>query len=347
MTTVAKQPWLRPAPTQPASLESVRNVDEMTVLPDGERLYVATQRGDVDDGDTYDLVLLDRSFNVLERQTDLPTATPGDCPHMLVTQHGFYEWVDQECSPDYDAFEVDGSIRRFGLNENGTVDVGQELAENLLPYRVEDVVAAADGTLFVRATEAGGEEGFFADNHPEIEGRDDHFVAVHDPLTLHERLRFGSDHLSAGTAGLPICVVGTELYVSDCVRGDQPYVRFQVFSLTGEYLRVVRVNAMDVNMTLGSLTFVNEHLYAVVEPRGRRPRIIVLTPQGTKVQSYRHASFQPGSAVPFAGGLAIAAAKPRLSDAARARAGERVLAAISRLPIANYVGVLLLDGLYA
>ena len=83
MTTVAKQPWLRPAPTQPASLESVRNVDEMTVLPDGERLYVATQRGDVDDGDTYDLVLLDRSFNVLERQTDLPTATPGDCPHML------------------------------------------------------------------------------------------------------------------------------------------------------------------------------------------------------------------------------------------------------------------------
>ena len=276
-STRNQRPWLRPAPVQPLPENAFENVNvthiySPTELPGGERLCVAANGTD----GACRLLVLDRSFQVLH---SIPRQE--EASDLLGTQLGLYDWSD-------------GVIRRSQLEEDGTLS---ELAEGPLRStnlceEICEVAAAPDGTLFAS-----------------VQGME-HGVAVLDPLTVEEMFRFGGGYFRAIAS---LCVVNTELYVCDRVRlsgsafgsafgSPSPFGRFQVFALSGEYLREVRVDGMQDPRRL---RFINGLLYLLDAMPDGGSRIFVLTPDGVTLQTYDAPRLSPANLCPFAGGLLL------------------------------------------
>ena len=218
---------------------------------------------------THHLLVLDHSFQVLHRIDQYLAA------NLLATQHGLYDWDDT------------------------TIRLGQLIGDSRLKIRVEkhfdeqivSLAAAPDGTLFASAKAAAGGE----------------MVVILDPLTLAERIRFGTGSLDEVQG---VCVVGTEVYVCDYAEpeDEERYGRFQVFSLSGVYLREMRVDGMQNPCRL---VFINGRLY-VTDHQPGGTRIFVLTPDGASsivssvtVPSIEAPRLLPNQLCPFAGALLL------------------------------------------
>jgi len=208
MATREQRPWLRPAPTQPTLPEegSYRSsyVRCVPALPDGERLYVSVGCND----GTSRLLVLGQAVQSIGWAPQTP------CVSLLATKQGLYAWDTG----------LDGTVWRIQLTEERSLN---ELARK--DMRICDLAATPDGSLFASVRRCSGE--------------DEAFVAALDPLTLEERFRFGSGRFDDING---LYVDDAELYVNDWAEpdGEEFYGRFQVFSLSGEYLREVRVDDM-------------------------------------------------------------------------------------------------------
>uniref|UniRef100_A0A7S3WYA5 SMP-30/Gluconolactonase/LRE-like region domain-containing protein n=1 Tax=Emiliania huxleyi TaxID=2903 RepID=A0A7S3WYA5_EMIHU len=276
LATVAQRPWLRPAPTQPPPLDGGDWSVSAIVALDGERFCMCAEDPD-NDFPEGNLLVLNRSFQVLQ------TIPYQQVDGLAATQHGLCGWCDDILS-------------RYILTDSSL----DKVAEVALGFLVCDVICAPDGTLFAstsgRITSSGCG---FVDSHAR--------VVAFDPLTLEQKFKCEPGHLNH-FAFRGIAVVGTELFVCDSAapEGQERYGRFQVFALTGEYLREVRVSVPNPT----ALQYINGRLYVTdyAFPRDG-PHVFVLTPEGEPLQHYQHEAFSLAihPVCPFAGGLLLRA----------------------------------------
>ena len=203
---------------------------------------------------------------------------------LLATPLGLYDWSCDEDNIRRTQLDVDGT-----LEEEGSLIVEKSLTSCDLVEEIVELTSAPDGTLFAS-----------------VQGVT-HGVVALDPRTLGERFRFGGGYFRT-IAGL--CVVDKEVYVCDLVRlhgcstfgSPCRFGRIQVFSLSGDYLREMRVDGMQDPRRL---RFINGLLYLLDARPERGSRIFVLTPDGVTLQTYDAPRLSPANLCPFAGGLLL------------------------------------------
>ena len=270
-----QRPWL--AHSSAIDLPGQAQIHSVASLPNGERLYIAAKGTD----DVCRLLVLGPEYQVLQ---SVRTYACRSGIELLATPLGLYDWSCDEDNIRRTQLDVDGT-----LEEEGSLIVEKSLTSCDLVEEIVELTSAPDGTLFAS-----------------VQGVT-HGVVALDPRTLGERFRFGGGYFRT-IAGL--CVVDKEVYVCDLVRlhgcstfgSPCRFGRIQVFSLSGDYLREVRVDGMQDPRRL---RFINGLLYLLdARPEGGS-RIFVLTPDGVTLQTYDAPRLSPANLCPFAGGLLL------------------------------------------
>ena len=270
-----QRPWL--AHSSAIDLPGQAQIHSVASLPNGERLYIAAKGTD----DVCRLLVLGPEYQVLQ---SVRTYACRSGIELLATPLGLYDWSCDEDNIRRTQLDVDGT-----LEEEGSLIVEKSLTSCDLVEEIVELTSAPDGTLFAS-----------------VQGVT-HGVVALDPRTLGEKFRFGGGYFRT-IAGL--CVVDKEVYVCDLVRlhgcstfgSPCRFGRIQVFSLSGDYLREVRVDGMQDPRRL---RFINGLLYLLdARPEGGS-RIFVLTPDGVTLQTYDAPRLSPANLCPFAGGLLL------------------------------------------
>ena len=270
-----QRPWL--AHSSAIDLPGQAQIHSVASLPNGERLYIAAKGTD----DVCRLLVLGPEYQVLQ---SVRTYACRSGIELLATPLGLYDWSCDEDNIRRTQLDVDGT-----LEEEGSLIVEKSLTSCDLVEEIVELTSAPDGTLFAS-----------------VQGVT-HGVVALDPRTLGERFRFGGGYFRT-IAGL--CVVDKEVYVCDLVRlhgcstfgSPCRFGRIQVFSLSGDYLREMRVDGMQDPRRL---RFINGLLYLLdARPEGGS-RIFVLTPDGVTLQTYDAPRLSPANLCPFAGGLLL------------------------------------------
>ena len=270
-----QRPWL--AHSSAIDLPGQAQIHSVASQPNGERLYIAAKGTD----DVCRLLVLGPEYQVLQ---SVRTYACRSGIELLATPLGLYDWSCDEDNIRRTQLDVDGT-----LEEEGSLIVEKSLTSCDLVEEIVELTSAPDGTLFAS-----------------VQGVT-HGVVALDPRTLGERFRFGGGYFRT-IAGL--CVVDKEVYVCDLVRlhgcstfgSPCRFGRIQVFSLSGDYLRPMRVDGMQDPRRL---RFINGLLYLLdARPEGGS-RIFVLTPDGVTLQTYDAPRLSPANLCPFAGGLLL------------------------------------------
>ena len=270
-----QRPWL--AHSSAIDLPGQAQIHSVASLPNGERLYIAAKGTD----DVCRLLVLGPEYQVLQ---SVRTYACRSGIELLATPLGLYDWSCDEDNIRRTQLDVDGT-----LEKKGSMIVEKSLTSCDLVEEIVELTSAPDGTLFAS-----------------VQGVT-HGVVALDPRTLGERFRFGGGYFRT-IAGL--CVVDKEVYVCDLVRlhgcstfgSPCRFGRIQVFSLSGDYLREVRVDGMQDPRRL---RFINGLLYLLDARPERGSRIFVLTPDGVTLQTYDAPRLSPANLCPFAGGLLL------------------------------------------
>jgi hypothetical protein len=270
-----QRPWL--AHSSAIDLPGQAQIHSLASLPNGERLYIAAKGTD----DVCRLLVLGPDYQVLQ---SVRTYAYRSGIELLATPLGLYDWSCDEDNIRRTQLDVDGT-----LEEEGSLIVEKSLTSCDLVEEIVELTSDPDGTLFAS-----------------VQGVT-HGVVALDPRTLEERFRFGGGYFRT-IAGL--CVVDKEVYVCDLVRlhgcstfgSPCRFGRIQVFSLSGDYLREMRVDGMQDPRRL---RFINGLLYLLdARPEGGS-RIFVLTPDGVTLQTYDAPRLSPANLCLFAGGLLL------------------------------------------